>query len=42
MVDEYWGYEKWQAFILPQREINHKCRKADKRGLFSFGLPNVT
>jgi hypothetical protein len=35
--------EKWQAFILPQQEINNKCGEVDMRGgLFSFGLPNVT
>jgi hypothetical protein len=26
--------ESWQAFILPQREMNHKCREVDMRGAF--------
>ncbi len=27
------GLESWQAFILPQREINNKCREVDVRCL---------
>ena len=28
--------ESWQAFILPQPELNNKCRKVDMRGGQSY------
>jgi len=33
------GLWKLQAFILPQREMNHKCREVDMRAGRSFSLP---
>ena len=35
-MDEYWGYEKWQAFILTQREVDNKCSNVDRRGSTEF------